>query len=341
MAEMKTRFLSAVSLTVSLATAACAPAVRWSEPATPASSSADSYVDSNMLTLAQRRMAVPEGWSFRRKKDSDAKQIMFWIHDTGGNSVTGAYAFEHIGFSIGGPRATERLAQFKMKNFSDIVAQRTEIDNTEAYIVQGANEPKSLRKITGWVFGHPNTGTDLSDISFIGDRAYVDQNQRVLYTILNTFKVMPRGLSERKLKGSFSFRCDDGAFGWVDDVAGRWQQKGFAVAGPVDDNGGLVVSIRQVMTTRFADFIKMDLFNPREFETVLHFAGNSFPARAIHRNDPDKKIASTVLLFKHEGKDYMLELFRSFKTHPETIDPAMHDAPATRAALDSKFYFYN
>jgi hypothetical protein len=338
---MKTRLHGLASLAVLLSTAACAPAVRWNEPLTPADRSAGSYVDSNMLTVAQRRMALPDGWSFQRRKDTDAKPIMFWIHDAGGHGVTGAYGFEHVDFPVGGPRAVERLTQLKMKEFSDIVAQRTELDSSEAYVVQGREDSKGWRRISEWIFGHPAVGTDLSDITFIGDKAYVDQNERVLYTILGTFKVMPPGLSERKLKGSFSFKCDDGTFSWLDDDARRWEEKGFTVSGPFEGNGGLIVGIRRVTTTRFADFIKMELFDPKELETVLHFAGGSFPARAVHRSDPDKKIASTVLMFKHQGKDYMLDLFRGYRTYPDSVDPAMHDAPAVRAVLDGKFYFYD
>jgi hypothetical protein len=337
---MKTRFLSAVSVAALLATAGCAPAVRWSEPLTVADHSADSYVDSNMLVIAQRRMALPEGWSFQRRKEADAKPIMFWIRDTGSRGVTGVYSFEHVGFPIGGPRATERLAQLKMKGFGDVVAQRAEIDNSEAYVVEGVEDQKGWRRISEWIFGHPASGTDLSDITFIGDKAYVDQNQRALYGILSTFKIVPRGLSERKLKGSFSFKCDDGTFSWVDDDTHRWREKGFVVSGRTDD-GDVTVSIARVTTTRFADHLKMERFDSKELETELHLARSSFPARAIHGYDPDKKVASTVLMFNRAGRDYMLQLYRGFKTPPDTVDPAVHDAPAVRAALDSKFYFYD
>jgi hypothetical protein len=338
---MKAYVLTAVFLAALCATLGCAPAVRWREPLTLADGSTNSYVDSNMLTFAQRRMALPEGWSFQGRKPSDAKPIMFWIRDTGGQDVSGVYSFESIGVPLYGATAVERFAQFRFKDFSDVVAQKTEIDHTEAYVVQGSLASRRWRKIHALMFDHPPVGTAVSEIDFLGDEAYVDQNRRVLYAILNTFKIVPRGLSERKIKGAFSFKCDDDTFSWLSDSPGRWQKNGFSVAGRVEDNGLLMLSVRQVMTTRFADFIKMEIFDPHEFQTVLHLAGGSFPARAIHRNNPDQKVASTVLLFQREGKDYMVEVIRAFKTHPDTVDPAMQDAPSTRAALDSKFYFYD
>jgi len=336
---MKTRFLSAVSLAALLSTAACAPTVRWSQPMTMADDSDKDYVGANMLVFAQRRMALPEGWSFQYRKPTDAKPILLWMRESGADNVTGAYAYESVKASVGGALAVERLVELKMKSFSDIVAERTEIDHSEAYIVRGKNDARRWGRIDGWVFGHPGEGTELSQITFLGDKTYVEQHQRVLYTILNTFKVMPRGLSERKLKGSFSFKSDDNTFSWLTDIKGRWQEKGFVVGGPADGNGRLLLSVRQVTTTRFADFINMAVFDPKEFETELHLAGSRFPARAIHRNNADRKSASTVLLFNREGRNYLVEVMRTYDTHPDTIDPAMHDAPLTRAALDSRFYF--
>jgi hypothetical protein len=337
---MKTQILSALSFAALLSTAACAPAVEWKEPMTVANPSANGHADANLLVVNQRRMALPEGWSFQSRKTSDPKQIMFWIRDTGSRGVTGVYGFEHVGFPVAGPRAVERMAEVKLKDFSDVVAQRTELDNFEAYVVQGVDDRKGVRRISEWIFGHPSTGTDFSEITFLADKAYIDQNQRALYGILGSFKIVPRGLSERKLKGTFSFRCDDGSFSWVDDDGRRWQEKGFSVAGRIDDNGGAVISVARVTTTRFNDFLKMELFNPQEQSTVLHFANGAFPARAVHRNDPGQKVASTALMFNRAGKDYLVTVFRTYHTHPESIDPAMHDDPAIRAVLDSKFYFY-
>ncbi len=335
---MKMRGLAAISLAALLATTACAPAVHWREPMTPAEAAASADGGTNTLAFAQRRLTLPDGWSFGRKKDADAKTILFWIRDTGGNSVTGTVVFEHVDVVAGGPVAAERLALFSMKGMTDIEAQRTEIDNTEAYIVQSLNEPKRMRRISTWILGHPTVGTDLTGIHLFGDKTYVEQNQSLLYGIPGSFRVVPRGLSERKIKGAFSFSCDDGAFTWLDDDTGRWRQKGYVVAGRAGD-GILFIGIKQVTTTRFVDFIKTELFNPREFETVLHFAGETFPARAIHRNDPDKKIMSTVLLFKRGGKDYMLDVLRTYKTYPDTDEPTMHDSPAIRPALDTHFHF--
>jgi hypothetical protein len=337
---MKMGFLSAVSFATLLATAGCAPTLQWREPVSLADYPTDGYVASNMMTVAQRRMALPDGWSFKRKKQTDAKQIMFWIRDTGGDNVTGAYSFERLAFSVDGTRATERLAPLTMKGFDDLEGHRTEIDSTESYIIDGVKEDRRWRKVSGVLYGHFDQGTALSDITFLGDKAYVDQNMRVLYTIMNTFKLVPRNLSERKLKGSFSFKCDDGTVQWLDDEAGKWQEKGFTVAGAVD-NGVLFAGVRRVSTTRFADFLKMSMFDPHEFDTTLHLAGASYPARAVHRYDTDKNFASTVLFFKHEGRDYLLEVSRAFKSPPGTVDPAMQDLPEARRVLDSMFYFYN
>jgi len=336
--SLRWRFFAALPLAALLATVACAPTVRWSNPVTLTEYSADSYANSNMLIVANTRMALPEGWFFRARRKSDPKQILFWIHNAGGK-VIGAYRVEHVDFSLSGPRVAERFAKTVMKDFGDITVQRTDVDNSEAYIVNGVKDGR-LQRVTGLILdNNVRNGTVLSEITFVDDKAYVDQNLRAFYTILNTLKTTPHSLSERKLKGSFSFKSDDGSFQWISDEHGRWQQKGFTVVGPVG-NGALFISIQQVATARFADFYKMELFDPKEIQTELHFAGNSYPARAIHRAVSKEEKASTVFLFKHEGKDYMLKLYRS-KTPPDTLDPAIHEIPEVRAVLETKFYFDN
>src|SRR5262245_61390203 len=130
---MKRRFFAAISFAVLLATVGCAPRVRWSNPVALTPYSTDTYANSNMLIVIGTQMALPEGWFFRSRGQSDPKPIMFWIHNSSGK-VIGAYRFEHVDFVLSGSRVAERLAEIGMKGFSDITIQRTEIDNTEAYI---------------------------------------------------------------------------------------------------------------------------------------------------------------------------------------------------------------
>jgi hypothetical protein len=335
---MNTRFLFATAVAGLLALSGCSPALRWREPVTLSEYSPDRYLGSNMLVAGQRRMALPDGWWFQRRQETDAERLLFWIHDTGGNSVTGALGFERVNFAVSGQRLAERFAEIGMKDFTDKVVHRTEIDNTEAFILHGERESMRWHRVTGLIVDNFSTGAGVSDITFLGDKGYFDQNQAVIYTVLNTFKVMPRGQSERKIKGAFGFRCDDGSFGWLDDQNTRWLKKGFAIAGPVD-GGNLIIGVGEVSTTRFADLLKMDLFDPQEIQTTLHVAGGSYPARAVIRNEPKKKLVSIALVFKREGKDYMLDLFRSFKNRSDSMDPMLHEIPEFRTVLDRYFYF--
>jgi len=80
---------SAFGMAVALAMTACTPALTWREPLAMSEYPSDGYVDSNMVVVAQVRMALPEGWRFHRRKKEDPKSIRFWIQDPGGNAVKG------------------------------------------------------------------------------------------------------------------------------------------------------------------------------------------------------------------------------------------------------------
>jgi hypothetical protein len=336
--SLRWRLFAAIPLVASLATVACAPRVKWINPVTLTDYPAGTYTNSNMLIVGNTRMALPEGWFFRRRDESDPKQVKFWIHNAGGK-VIGAYRFEHVDFSISGPRVAERLVEIVMKDFSDIKIQRTNVDNAETYIINGLKNG-GMQRITGLILdNNVRNGTALSEITFVEEKAYFDQDPRVFYTVLNTFKTTPYSLSERRLKGSFSFKSDDGSFEWITDERGRGQQKGFTVAGPMG-NGVLFITIQQVATAHFSDLYKMERFDPKEIETVLHFAGSSYSARAIHRVVSKEEKASTVFWFKHKNNNYMLSLYRS-KTPAGTLDPAIHEIPEVRTVLETKFYFDN
>jgi len=329
-----------VILVASVATLACAPRLQWGQPVSMADYPTDGYLQTNMLTVQRRRFALPEGWHFQRRRDTDAERIKLWIHDTGGNKVTGAYGWEYVKVPISGPIAAERYADLTMKEFTQKSVQRTEIDGTESYLYQGVNEDHRWKRLSAVLFDTSGgEGTSLSDVTFLGDLATFDQDARTLYAILGTFKIMPRDLSERKIKGTFSFKCDDGALVWVDDESNKLIKKGFKVFGKVP-NGSVILVVGQISTTRFADFLNMKLFSDEETSMTLRFAGGTYEARALHGDHPTKKNASTVYLFKHEGQDYMLEIFRGFDTSPGPVSAPMHEAPEILALLDRKFYFH-
>lgn len=330
-------FFFVVALVASLTTLACAPTVRWGQPVSMSEYTTNDYLDANMLTVARRRFALPEGWSFRRRRDTDAERIKLWIHDTGGNKATGAYGWEFLRFPISGSRAAEKYAEITMKEFSDTTVQRTEIDDTEAYLFQSVKGDMKWRRLTAVLFDSSPEGTGVSDITFLGDEQSFDS--RTLHGIIGTFKFMPRGLSERKIKGSFSFKSDDGALVWADDYNDRVMKKGFRVIGKVP-NGSVILAVAQVSTRRFGDFLNMKLFTSAEIQTTLRLAGGSYPARAVHRDDEKKKIASTVYLFERAGRDYMFEVFRGFDASPGPVDPAMHEDVDIVALLEKKFYFH-
>ena len=330
------RLLSSLLVSaVALATAACSPALTWREPISMTEHSPDAYVGSNMLVSRQVRMALPEGWHFKRRKKGEPEGVRLWIHDTGGNAVMGAYAFKHFDFPIAPSRATEVYAGIAMNGFEQKEAHRTEIDGNETHVILGAKEDTGKQRLSALIYEGQNA---ISDITLSVDPGYFAKNPHLPYAIFNSYKVMPRQVSERRIKGSFSFRCDDGSLEWFDDHAGKWESGGFAVAGKL---GGelVIISIRQVSTARFQDFFKMERFQSQETAAELHFAGKTYPARVIVRDSRADKHVHAAYLFQHAGKDYLLDVFRAFTEYRPTDARSLHDEPEIRRALEARFYF--
>ena len=237
---MKPRILCALAAAAALATAACEPAFTWREPVSMASYSPDAYLASNMLITHQRRMALPEGWTFKHRRPEDAEGIFFWIRDTGGNAVMGAYSYKHFEAELFPPKATEIFVGVAMKDLTEREGRKTEIDGTEAHVVTGVKQDRDAKRITALIYDSFAGKSDLSEITIIGDRSYLGQNQALPFNIFSTYKIMPRQLAERRLKGSFSFKCDDGAAEWMDDITGKWQKKGFNVYSQLGKDGLMI-----------------------------------------------------------------------------------------------------
>jgi hypothetical protein len=144
-------------------------------------------------------------------------------------------------------------------------------------------------------------------------------------------------MSERRIKGSFSFKSDDGSLEWLDDSTRKWQTNGFSVIGKVGGES-VILEVSQVSTTRFQDFFKLERFQAAEIATELHLAGKTFAARAIVSEGREGKNAQAVFMFKHQGKDYMLDIFRVLSEHDAADARSLHNDKAIRHALDTSFY---
>jgi hypothetical protein len=326
---------SALGMAAALAVTACMPALTWREPLVMSEYPSDGYVDSNMVVVAQMRMALPEGWRFHRRKKEDPKTIRLWIQDTGGKAVTGAYLFSHFEFALSPTRTTEVYAKSAMKNFDQKEVHRTEIDGDEAYVVSGVKDEHNLQRLSALIYEGKSS---ISEITLLIDSGFSAKNPRLPYEIFNSYKLMPRQMSERRMKGSFSFKCNDGSMEWLDDSDGKWESHGFSVTGKLGADD-YIIGIRQVSTTRFQDFLKMERFQKEEYNTEIHLAGAAYPARAIVRDSRDDKHVHAAYFFKHNGKDYLLSVFRAFPVYRETDANNVHREPEVVRVLDTNFYF--
>jgi hypothetical protein len=355
---MKTPLLSALATAVTLAAVACSPAMIQPESVTvtdsPASAASvekltwsaplatsqppDAYVASNMLVTNHVRMALPEGWRFKRRREEDPKGVSLWIHDTGGNAVSGAYSFNHFDFAISPLRATGVYADKLMGGYKEKEARRTEIDHSEAHVVKGVSRETGQQRISTLIFQGSSSIRAINDITLLADPSYLAQNPGLPHAIANSFKLMPGQMAERRIKGSFSFRCHDGTMDWLDDSTLKWQTAGFSVIGKAGD-AAVVIDIGQVSTARFQDFFKLERFQPGEIATELHFAGRVFPARAVIGLPNEKKNVKVAFLFKHEGKDYLLGIFRKLQGDEDVDAANLHKDKGIRRVLDESFYY--
>lgn len=359
---MKTPIVPALAAAVALATAACSPAMiqpdsvtvsdspagspapatsadelTWTTPLA-ASEPQDAYVASNMLVTHHVRMALPEGWHFKRRQEGDPKGVSLWLHDSGGNAVLGAYSFNYFDFPISPIRATSVYAEKVMDAFKGKEAHRTEIDHREAHVVTGVNRQTGQQRISTLIFQGGRSIRAINEITLLVDPGYLAQNPGIPRAISSSFKLMPGQMAERRIKGSFSFRCLDGTMDWLDDSTRLWQTAGFSVIGKAGD-AAVIIEIAQVSTTRFQDFFKLEHFRAGEIQTELHFAGKAYPARAIITLPNEQGTIKVAYLFKHEGKDYLLGIFRKVKGDEQADAAKLHEEKGLRRVLDESFYF--
>jgi hypothetical protein len=319
---------------VALVLPACSPALAVREPIAMSAFPADSYAASNMVIVGQVRMALPNGWRFKGTKKGDPEDIRFFIRDTGSNTLTGALRHTHFDFPVAAARVAEVYAQKAMSKFTDKEIRKAEIDGRESYVVQGTWGSEKQR-----ASALIQQGTQgISDITLLADPGYFTRDPQIAYTIFNSYKFMPMRMSERRIKGAFGFRCHDGSLSWFDDADAPWESKGYYVSGRL---GGefVVLGITQVSTTRFPDFFKMDKFGIPEFSTDIHFAGQSYAARAIGNVSEERKSVRVIYLFKHAGTDYRMEVYRARLPLPAEDAKRIHEDPEIRRALDEYFYF--
>ncbi|KYF47928.1 hypothetical protein BE08_27590 [Sorangium cellulosum] len=280
-------------------------------------------------------MALPEGWRFELRKKADPEKLLFWIKDAGGNAVVGAYSFYRFDFSIDPSRATEVTARSMQDRHGPVEARRTEIDGKEAHIVLSGMGDDRRR----WIMANIYEGSSaFSSVKLSVDGDYLRRNPRVPYAIFNSIKTVPGQLSERRVKGSFSFKCDDGSARWLSDSSAAWGQKGFRVTvGEGDD--GFMAGISQVSTLRFEDIFNMKYFRRGEQATEIQIAGKVYPARALLPAMRVGELAIMAFMFKHDGKDYMLTLGQTLREGGEADIENLHKNDDVLRVLNTNFYF--
>lgn len=334
---MKLRFLKSILAMVgAFALTACASGeVVVRDPVKMSSYSADSHVAANMVITKHVRMAAPEGWHFHTKEKGQSDDVLLWIRDNGSNSIQGVVRLNKLDFHPDLRLLAPRYGELAMAKFSDKEVHETEIDGYPSQIISGKHNEDSAERISALV----STGsTNLIEIT-IGSRSHQFlANPSLPYSIINSYKLMPGNLSARHIRDSFSFRCEDGKWIWINDLARTYMKAGYTAAGIVD--GALVlVDVARVSTTHFRDLYKVEAFDVPEYETEIHLAGQTFPARAIGHHVDKNQHTSAEFLFKHGNNDYLLGLtWVSKKSEPP--DPkTIHENPSIRAVLDKYFSF--
>jgi len=206
---MKARYLiSFLRVASLLAMASCTSyEVTVREPLSLAPHSADRNVDDNMLAVSHIRMALPEGWFFKSKKKEDDKSVLFWMHDSGGNAVTGTFRYNHFNNPVSLTRAAEGYGNLVMTGFVDKELFGTSVDNHDAYLLRGKKEGLDFERASLLVADGPK---DIHDITLIAESTYLKSNPEIANAIFSSYKIVPWDLSERRIKGTFSFRCDAG-----------------------------------------------------------------------------------------------------------------------------------
>lgn len=324
--------VTALSIPLMLSLSACTAALSIREPIAMQNYTADAYAESNLLVVRQVRMALPEGWRFKGKAKEDAKDILFFIKDTGSNTVTGALRYNSFDYPVAVSRAAPIYAEKAMDGYSDKTIAKTEIDGWESYVIQGSWKDEKQRASALIQQGKQG----ISEITLIADPGYFTRDPSTAYTVFNSYKFMPRGISERRIKGMFSFKCGDGSMQWYSDLDDVWDVKGFVAAGTLAGEF-VALDIAEVKTPRFSDFFKLEKLSVKEFETEVHIAGKSFPARAVA--DEEQNHVWAGYIFKYGGKDYRLEVYRTIKQSKPADVQKLHEASEIRRALDTYFYF--
>lgn len=300
-----------------------------------ASYPAENYVAANMVVADHVRMAAPEGWHFHSKKKDDPKEILFWISDKGANSTHGVVRMNQLDFTPNLQLIGPKYAELAMTNFIDKEIRETELDGYPTQIVTGRRNDGSAERVSALV---STSSTNLVEITFASSSNQLLANPSVPYSILNSYKLMPGGLSARHIRDSFSFRCDDGHWFWIDDIARTFMKNGFTVGGAVD-RSLVLIDVGQVSTNQFRDLFKLEMFDVPEHEVEIHLAGQTFTARSIGRHANDARHTSAKFFFKHKGRDYLLGINWTSK-QSEPMDPkSLHEHPAIREALDDYFSF--
>ena len=360
---MKTPIVSVLAAAITLATVGCsasltqpgsvtvadspaaafvssppAESLTWREPLSATEDRANGYLTSNLLVTRHVRMALPEGWRFQRRSEDDPKDVALWIHDTGGNAVSGAYLHTHFDFAISPARATGVYADKVLSRYKNKEARRTEIDGSEAHVLQAMSGETGKKRVSTLIYEGSRSIRNIDDITLLFDPAYLAQNPGVPTAIASSFKIMPGKMAERRIKGSFSFRCQDGTLEWLDDSSKKWQAAGFSIIGKAGDNG-VIVGVSRVSTTRFQDFFKTEMFQPGEIQTELHFAGKVFPARALVGAWKEDRATKVAYMFQHEGKDYLVEVFLKLHGDGELEGKNLLNDKDVRRILDTSFYF--
>lgn len=333
---MHRRFLKTfVSVFGALALSACASReVTVREPVNiPTIAEADTLA--NTVVSHHIRLSAPEGWQFRRKKKEDPKEVLFWLSDSGSNSTQGVVRMNKLDFQLNMQLAGPRYAEVVMTNFVDKEARETELDGYPAQIVSGKHENGSVARISALV---STRSKNLVEITFASSSNQFISNPQVPYSILSSYKLMPSSLSARYVRNSFSFRCHDGQWRWVDDVENPFTSRGFLVVGMVE-GALMLIEIAEVSTAQFRDLLNMKLFKDPEYPAEVHLAGLILPARGIGYQDEKKMFTDTRYLVKYGGKDYMVGVARQAKTHEAVDIKSLHEHPEVRAALDNHFFF--
>lgn len=321
-------------LTLVLFFPACVSAPVLREPISMRSYPADAYAESNLLVVDQVRMALPQGWRFMAKEEKDPKDILFLIKDTGSNTVAGHLRYAGFDQPVAVSGVVQYYANEGMNKFSDRQIAKTEIDGKEAYVVQGTWENGAQRSSALIQVGTQG----IMDITLFTDPGYLTREPSTVYTIFNSFEIMPKRLSERRIKGMFSFKCEDAIMQWVTDNDIAWGVKGFRVSGNVAGEY-LGIDINEVKTSSFEDLLKLERMTIKEFATQVQLAGQSFPAKAIGREEKEKQYVMMYFLFKHGGKNYYMHLYRPTGKLKVADIQTLHQEPEIRRALDTYFYF--